>query len=117
MAFSGRVFFMLVLFPFVLWGQNSKIDALKQQLEGASGNIERSDVLHLLASENWDYSFETSLRYAKKALSLSQQAHYRKGIVVALSDIGLYHFFKGDINKAVAFYHKALREANNQNYG
>lgn len=116
MALSVRFFLLLFILPVFLFGQHEK-DSLSQRLNEARSLVEKADILHLMVSAQWDHNFEKALQYAEESYDLSRQVKYRKGIIVSLSDIGLYHFFKGNISKAIFFYQRALREAKNSNYG
>jgi signal transduction histidine kinase len=84
------------------------IDTLSFQLDTAKTLNDKADILHQLASEVWDYDFERGLGYANESYQIAKRANYRKGMAVALADIALYHYFKGDYNNAVRYFHRAI---------
>ena len=98
-------------------GQNPIIDSLKKALSKAESAKEKSDLLHSLASEEWDYDFETGRAHALQALELAKQANYNLGQAQALTDLGLHAYFTGDYEGAMAYYKRALKAAGSNNFG
>lgn len=99
------------------YSQNSKIDSLLAVLKNIDGNERRADVLHELSSETFDYDFDKSHEYALKGLDYSEKANYVKGVVQALTDIGLYYYFVGDYKSARTYYRLAVKRCGSNNFG
>jgi signal transduction histidine kinase len=111
-ALSASPFILGVLLisvkPPSLAAQIPLIDTLTFQLDTAKSLNEKADILHRLASEVWDYDFERGLGYANESYQIAKRANYRKGMAVALNDIALYYYFKGDYGNAVRYFHRAI---------
>src|SRR5688572_9280853 len=103
-------FICLVLFTTVK-AQNTLVDSLVNRADTSTNDKIRADLLHQAASETWDYNFEKGLAFSERSLEVARAADYKKGIAIALSDIGLFHYFNADYNKAGNYYRAALREA------
>jgi signal transduction histidine kinase/uncharacterized protein HemY len=86
-------------------------------LKDVDSNERRADVLHELSLESFDYDFNKSHEYAVKGLNYSEKANYTKGVVRALTDIGLYHYFVGDYKSAQSNYQRALERCGTNNFG
>lgn len=101
-------FFLVFAFSPTTAAQIPLIDTLVNQLDTAQTLNDKADILHRLASEIWDYDFERGLAFANESYQIAKRANYRKGMAVALADIALYHYFKGDYNNAVRYFHRAI---------
>lgn len=115
-----RVFCLFLIFFFAqstLTGQNPIIDSLKKALSTAESAKDKSDLLHKLASEEWDYDFQAGHDHAMQALELARQAGYDLGQVQALTDLGLHSYFIGDYQAAMTYYNRAIQVAGSNNFG
>ena len=84
------------------------IDSLYKCLPAAKATA-RVDVLNGLALYLAPRYFDSSLRYSKEALRLSEELNYTKGKGVALFNIGNIYYFKLEAKKSMMYYLDALR--------
>src|SRR5690349_24466401 len=103
--FSGLITFTTVK------GQKALVDSLVTQADKSTDYKAKADLFHRAASETWDYNFEKGLSYARLSLEAAREVDYNKGIAIALSDIGLYHYFAADYSTARKYYREAIQEA------
>jgi hypothetical protein len=61
--------------------QNSKTDSLKLLLEKAPNDTNRVKLLLEIGSQYYFFKPDTSFHFTKKALELSRNLHYTKGII------------------------------------
>lgn len=54
---------------------------------------------------------------AEESYQQAVGAHYIKGIVGGLTDIGMYHYYKGNYQQASLYYRRALRACEGKNLG
>ena len=95
------LFFFSSLITFTtVKAQNALVDSLISLAHESTDAKQRADLFHRAASETWDYSFEKGLSFAEQSLEAAREVNYRKGIAIALSDIGLYHYFDAEYGKA-----------------
>jgi len=88
------------------WAQNT-MDSLYRLANAATVDSVKADLLHQLASESWDYNFNQGLDWARQSYEVALKARYVKGISLALTDIGLYHYFKGEYDESMNYYNQA----------
>ncbi len=100
---------LFISLPVLIYGQSLKIDSLKAALQKTTTQRNAADVLHQLATETWNYDFEQAVRFAQNSHEISLEQHYKKGVSVSLSDIGLYYYFKGNPDKARTYFTQALK--------
>jgi signal transduction histidine kinase len=96
--------------------QNSKIDALKQQLAKAKDDTTKIDILYQLGFEYWDYDFEIALEYSNECLSLAKKLNNPRGLAKAYTNQGLYYYFKGDYVEAMKRYRLAINALEGKQY-
>ncbi len=99
-----------------VFGQNKAIDSLLLALNNEKNQQKRSDILHELASLTWDFDFEKGRTYAEEALRIAKSEGYELGQAQALTDMGLYFYFKGDYANALDQYKKSLGLLNGNVY-
>ncbi|MGC4021361.1 MAG: tetratricopeptide repeat protein [Cyclobacteriaceae bacterium] len=107
MRFNYFTFIFLFSFSMLL-AQTSKINSLKNAIAISSNERERADLNQQLAEKMYSYDFEKGFEYAKRSLELATEANYSKGIAQALTSIGTYYYYKGDINESLKKYKQAL---------
>ena len=99
--------FILWLLAQVSLGQNAKIDSLLSELQG-SQDTTRIILLNQIAFEFWNSDVESAHNYAQSALELSKEIDFAKGIAWSNTNIGLYNYFIGEYEQALACYANAL---------
>jgi signal transduction histidine kinase len=97
--------------------QNSIIDSLRAELDDPNDNEKRADILHELSAQSFDYDFDTSHEYALQSLNYAEKSNHTKGVVQALTDIGLYYYFTGDYKGARRYYIQAIERCGSNNFG
>lgn len=100
-----------------IYAQHQERDGLQATLRKTTDRREKVLILHALASQSWDFSFEEGLAYAQEAHSLAEDLRDDELLAITLTDIGQYYYFTGDYPKAYIFFHEALRNAGKQNFG
>ena len=115
----GRTFgiFIGLLISTSTVAQNSIIDSLQSTLKTTKDISQRAELLHQLAAESWDYSFDSGHEYARESLNYSESTGNLKGVVQALTDIGLFYYFTGDYKNSSAFYRQAVKRCGDNNFG
>lgn len=103
------VWFFILLCNTCVLAQNKTIDSLQWALQREGNQQTKSDILHELAAQTWDYDFERGLAYAQEALKFAKAEKYLQGQAQALTDIGLYYYFKGDYTQALVNYKESNR--------
>ncbi len=112
----------LILFPILvllgtgsMQGQENKRDSLEDIIKKKRQNaaFKPNDTLHIdllndLSKEFRFYKTDSLLLLSKQALEYSSLANYKKGECTALAGIGDYYSDKGDHDKGISYYKKAL---------
>ncbi len=98
--------------------QNNIIDSI-----GILFKAEKSDTIKIDHLNNlcWEYRkiglYDTAMQLGNKALQLSQQLNFKKGIANSYSNIGVVYWNQSNYPKALDYYFKALKldeELNNK---
>lgn len=113
----GLLVLCILFFTGSAAGQNTVIDSLVALLPTTTAPKDKVTLLHRLAAESWDYSFDQGLKYAQEAYQLSRANNYPQGLVESLTDIGQYYYFTGDYTTAQSKYREALMLAGENNFG
>ncbi len=113
-----KIYFCLqfTLFWFSAVSQNAKIDLLKNKLSKNISDKDKIESLYQLATEYWDYDFDIALEYSNECYALAKKNINIKGLAQAYTNLGLYHYFKGDHNTSRLYYDSALIVVGNQIY-
>ncbi len=100
-----------ILLPFKYsFAQNRKIDSLNTLLK-----IDKEDtnkVKHLIkVGDAYKIigGYDSTIQCSKRALLLSQQLNFKKGVANSYNNIGHIYFIQGDYSKALENLHKALK--------
>ncbi len=114
-----RILFGCVLLCFVgvgiCQGQHGRMDSLRAVLKKEQEPVRRSDALHALLYELWDYDLEEAGRLAEESYQLAVGAHYTMGIVRGLTDIGMYRYYRGDYPQGSLYFHRAIAACQGKN--
>lgn len=97
--------------------QHQQADSLQAALKKTTDKREKALILHKLASNSWDFSFDAGLAYAQEAHSLAEDLRDAELLTITLTDIGQYYYFTGDYHTAHKFFSEAIRKAGKQNFG
>ncbi len=66
------------------------------------------DLLHQLARLYFREDLKKANAYAKKATTLAQQLHYKKGLIYNRLNRGIFYFFQSEIEKASVYFLEVL---------
>jgi ATP/maltotriose-dependent transcriptional regulator MalT len=101
--------FFTFLITAVLFGQQQKVDSLKQLiLQSKQPDSTRvSNLLNLSYAIN-NVNSDSALVYVEKAIELSRQLNWSKGIALSNRQKGLVFYHKSDYFNALACWQKAL---------
>lgn len=103
-----KTFFIIgLLFCFVSFSQQKKIDSLLYNIKTAQGDFQKIERLNELARFYMYYSPTDALDYINKALSLSEQKSNIKGKIISQINLGFYYIRVDNYKKSK----KVLREA------
>lgn len=104
----AKLLYLLYFFtPFFLAAQN-QVQTLLSQLDTAKG-ITKADILNKLSRQYWYSSPSKSIEYGEKALLLSQQLGYKKGIANAFNNMGVVHKNQGNYPQSLEYHFQALK--------
>jgi len=99
---------MIVAGTVVCPGQNHSMDSLRQVLKETRDAEKRSDLLHGLVVDLWDYDLEEGGRFAEESYQLAEAVHYTEGVARGLTDLGIYHYYKGNYPRAESYFQRAV---------
>lgn len=113
------VLLFLLIFNFFdgIYAQHQETDSLQTVLKKTTDKREKVLILHKLASQSWDFSFDAGLAYAHEAHSLAEDIRDVELLTITLTDIGQYYYFTGNYQKAHTFFREALHSAGKENFG
>jgi len=109
MKTSTTFFFSLLLTINYSFAQQSKIDSLQNLLKTAKQDTTKAKLLNSLSSELRRSNPDTAMCYAKKALKLSENLKFKKGITKSFYNIGVIYYYQDNYTQAVAYYQKSLK--------
>ncbi len=91
--------------PFIVLSQNQSLDSLSALLSQNNPDTARIKLFNALSFELLQAnSLDSGYKAAEKALKLSQENDFIKGIAKAYANIGLYYNYSNDYNKAIKYY-------------
>lgn len=104
------ILYLLVFGYLSTIAQNAEINKLKSQLfQIDPNNSEKVDLFTDLANEYLQVNLDTALQFANKALTLSKNINYKKGIAKSNRLIGIYHYYQFNYSKSIEFYTNSLK--------
>src|SRR5690242_7612442 len=90
------------LIPYIVVAQNQhKIDSLLLVLKLSREDTGRVLLYLKLAEEGSNYSVDTQIAYANKAIQLAEKLNYQHGQAMALSELSIAASISGDYQKAL----------------
>lgn len=108
------LFLSLNLFLHHMVAQNTKMDSLKAILKNTT--IKDTTKMKTLNALSWEYAqisdYKMGIQYSNEALAIANTAKVSKAILdeksSAYINIGIIYYYKGDYNKSLEFYLRAL---------
>ena len=101
--------FHLLLFAFVTThAQSKETDSLMQLLSSRMSDSTRVDVLNALAKSFFTENPDTSVIISFSARSLAEEINYKKGLALALKQVGYGKYLQGIYTDAVKSWQQAL---------
>jgi class 3 adenylate cyclase/Tfp pilus assembly protein PilF len=104
-AFFIAAFFLCFSLPFNF---ANNIDSLKSVLPNLPEDTSKVNVLLDLSSQLWRSVPDEAIVYAEEAVELSEKKKYSKGSALALKNIGLAYYIKGDYVSVLNYWQQAL---------
>jgi signal transduction histidine kinase len=98
-------------------GQNPRIDSLYDLERNAKDQNTRLDILHRIVSQTWDYNFDKAYQVALREHDLARRSGSTKALVIAQTDLGIYHYLQSNYGEAKRYYRQALATANGKQFG
>jgi len=102
------LFLIVILFPNLLLADRLNPDSLKNELENTRVDTSKVKLLILLWESTAYTEPETAKTYAEKALELSQNNHYKKGIAEAYQRLAAGYTVQNVPDTALDLYQRAL---------
>lgn len=84
------------------------IDSLKQLIGKSAPDSIRVDLLNALTKNLFNDNTDTALVVAESSRKLADQVNYLPGLALALKNIGIGHYKKGEYKDAVIWWQQAL---------
>ncbi|MGP8216755.1 MAG: tetratricopeptide repeat protein [Bacteroidia bacterium] len=103
--------FSLLVFHFSLVSQQHVIDSLRHVLKTDKEDTNKVNHLNALAYTFYTVNPDTTILLAQQAASLSRNINWTKGEANAYRQAGIGYWAKGDYPKALDYYLKALKMA------
>src|SRR5689334_18351516 len=100
--------FLLLHFCSGSFGQNRRIDSLYRAESSATDPRIKIRLQHQIVSATWDFDLEKAFEVAKREAELARQLNDPQGRMIALTDMGMYHYFAGNYDEANRLYRQAL---------
>ena len=100
-----KYLFLLLLLACQVQAQASNVDSLRKAINFSKNDSVKVDLLHQL------YLKEDSVEIAIKALELSQQIDYKKGMAQSFLDLGRSYYFAGKEDISLNYLRKSLKIA------
>jgi len=112
LAFITFAMFLIL----ILNAQNKKyIDSLVIKLNDETNDTAKANWLNKIASDLYYVNHDQILEYGQKALELSEDLNYNKGIAEAYNNLGIYYRSKGLYDVAIDYFFKSLEIMENIN--
>jgi tetratricopeptide (TPR) repeat protein len=93
----------------IIMAQNQNyIDSLIARLELDMADTARVNLLNNIAEDVFFVNYDQIQEYAEKALKLSEDLKYSKGIAEAYNNLGIYYRSKGLYNLAIDYFFNSL---------
>jgi tetratricopeptide (TPR) repeat protein len=106
----------IMIFFLKLNAQNQKyIDSLVFKLDKEINDTARVNLLNKIAADLFYVNHDQILEYAQKALDLSEDFNYKKGIAEANNNLGIYYRSKGMYDLAIDYFFNSLEIMENIN--
>jgi signal transduction histidine kinase len=112
-----RLLLLLSLSMAFAHGQKSVVDSLANSLISMKDDLKKSRQLHKIVSIMWDFDFERANQFALQEWELADKLNNAEAKTIALTDLGMYHYFTGNYTEASKYYTRAIRVTNGKNFG
>jgi class 3 adenylate cyclase len=86
----------------------AKIDSLLKELPKAKEDTNKVKLLDDLSYEYYTINPDDGIKYGEQCLHLSEMLKWKKGIEIALTDLGNCYLVQTNYSKAIDFYSKSL---------
>jgi tetratricopeptide (TPR) repeat protein len=105
LIFISSIFFIFL----AINAQNQKqIDSLLHKLDQEFNDTARINLLNKIAADLFFINYDQILEYAEKALELSKDFNYKKGIADSYNNLGIYYRSKGIYDLAIDYFFNSL---------
>lgn len=107
-----------LLFPSTLFSNEKMIDSLSIELGKAKGDTQIVRILDLLAFYSSRTNPEKGIEYSQRALKISNDLGWKKGMAMAYSGLGLNYHAKSEFQKSIGYHTRSLylyRQLGNEN--
>lgn len=122
MKFTAKYFCICLLLvgAFISsFGQNRKIDSLKNLLRTQKEDTNKVNTLNGLCKRLWRIGLcDSALLYADKAENLAEKLNYKEGTGDACNNLGIIYSIQGNYPNAMKYYHRTMdicQELGNKN--
>ncbi|AMC11383.1 hypothetical protein Lupro_08970 [Lutibacter profundi] len=101
---------------FSSYGQQSKIDSLKNELNHSENDSTKVKTLVKIAQEYFYSEIKEGLKYVDTILIVSKKNSFKRNIGFAYNYYGNYHMYNGEYSKAATFFKKGLKQYKDINF-
>jgi signal transduction histidine kinase len=111
------------LFLFILlncisaFSQPSKVDSLLRVIQNTKNEKIKVALFHKAVSATWDFDFAKAYSLGQQEYEIAKKINDPESKMIALTDLGMYHYFIGDYPQAGQYYQQALKAAEGKDYG
>jgi tetratricopeptide (TPR) repeat protein len=102
------LFCFLVIGSFKCFSQNRNTDSLHALLKKDKEDTAKVQHLNALGWELMYNNPDTAIILGDRALALSEELKWKKGVANSVGSLGVYNYLKGDYLRALDYYLKAL---------
>ncbi len=88
--------------------QSSVIDSLIQSIDESAKDSTQVDLLLEISQKTFQSDPENSINYSNRAITLSNEINYKKGLGYAYKNIGLAYYIKGDYTEVLKYWKQSL---------
>ena len=102
---------VLIINSCIGFSQNRKIDSLFTLLKK---DKEDTNKVNHLTDLGWEFKYQnpdTAIILGNQSLSLAEKSEWKKGAANSLGQLGAYYYLKADYLKALDYYFRALKMA------
>lgn len=100
---------LLILLPFLTYGQSGQLDSLKILLANQPQDTARVNTLLEISNLLRTSQPDSAASYSQEAIDLAEAINFKKGVGYGFKNIGIISYNKGDFDEALGYWDRSLR--------